>query len=260
MTSHAAHPSAVGGGTPPLPPPSSPRHYVLPPPSNAPQAPEQLIPVPETGLVDVLLCSHRHALILFNQAVKVASSEGHAVAAGWLCRKAAEALACRILTSTTVSQSRDAFTLCIHCSIHSVQAVAQGNTHAMELLAASLAVDIRLHAQVPAVVPCTTTLRHPSPPHWQGQLGKMVLAATFQPLPLCWQHRGPPSPPRKPHVRAWRAGSDGCAVPAAGEAVRRCGRRPGGLTTGTATGHRARCARGAVPAQSLSFPAELWST
>lgn len=59
--------------------------------------------MPETGLVDVLLCSHRHALILFNQAVK---------------------------------------------------AVAQGNTHAMELLAASLAVDIRLHAQAVTDVLC----------------------------------------------------------------------------------------------------------
>lgn len=62
---------------------SLPRHYVLPPPADAPMAPEQQVPLPETGLVDVILCSHRQALILLNHAVKVgATTYGRTVQAG----------------------------------------------------------------------------------------------------------------------------------------------------------------------------------
>ncbi|KAL4428339.1 hypothetical protein ABPG75_002428 [Micractinium tetrahymenae] len=108
----AAAAAAAGAGAAVPPQPSSPRHYVLPPPADAPQAPEQLVSVPETGLVDVMLCSHRQALTLFNQAVKT---------------------------------------------------VAQGNTHAMELLAGCLAVDIRLHAQAMADVLCPLLERRYGP-------------------------------------------------------------------------------------------------
>lgn len=80
MSSWPGQPLATGGaGALPLQP-SSPRHYVLPPPATAPQAPEQLVPVPETGLVDVMLCSHRQAFILFDHAVKVRGRPWHKVA------------------------------------------------------------------------------------------------------------------------------------------------------------------------------------
>ncbi|KAL4420250.1 hypothetical protein ABPG77_003429 [Micractinium sp. CCAP 211/92] len=125
MSSWPGQPLATeGAGALPLQP-SSPRHYVLPPPANAPQAPEQLVPVPETGLVDVMLCSHRQAFILFDHAVK---------------------------------------------------AVAQGNTHTMELVSGSLAVDLRLHAQAVTDVLCPLLQRR------YGAWGASVVAALRQQL------------------------------------------------------------------------------
>lgn len=40
--------------------PSSPRHMVLPAPAADADAPQALLPIPEPGLVDILLCVSRY--------------------------------------------------------------------------------------------------------------------------------------------------------------------------------------------------------
>lgn len=48
-------------------------HAVLPPPpaTDGSAASQRQVAVPETSLLDVVLCDHRHTLTLFNHAAKV---------------------------------------------------------------------------------------------------------------------------------------------------------------------------------------------